>query len=217
MAREIPSTEPTEFVQGETVKWTKTFSDFPTSEAWAIVYELRGESTEAVTGSIAGDEYEFELTASETAAMTIGDYWWQSWAEKGAEKYVIASGRMTLKSDLGEEAAGYDGRSNAKIILDALNALAEGKATKDQRDVMVGDRRIVRLAPQELMDWISFYQARYNKELADENVARGKSPNKNITQGSQLHEIDRKSFSQVWVFASEAVSELRRSANKSSY
>ena len=45
MAAQIPDIEPEKFTQGETVKWTKSLSDFSASDGYVLTYEFAGGST----------------------------------------------------------------------------------------------------------------------------------------------------------------------------
>lgn len=173
MARDIPSVEPTEIVKGETVKWYTDPSDFPTSEGWTVTYSLRGPSSLDVEATVSGTQYLVTLTATQTDGLEPGDYWWQSYAELGTERYKISSGELAVVRDLADAAEGYDGRTTVKKTLDALDAMILGKASKDQRQMTVGDRQLTRLSPTELIKWREIYRAEYQREQAAARIANG--------------------------------------------
>ena len=170
---------PETVTQNTTVSWYRDAGDFPVSEGWTFTYEFRGSTSLTITCTTSGDRYLATITPAQTAALTVGDdYWWALYVHKGTgltlERYEVDRGRLTVKRTLGATLATYDGRSHAKLVLDAIEAVIQGKATKDQLSVTVGDRTIARMSPTDIEHWREFYRAEYAREVAEEDLAAGR-------------------------------------------
>ena len=172
MARTIPTTEPTEFMAGNTVDWTKTLADFPASDGWTVTHAfVNSAGTFTTTSTADGDDHLTTITAAISADISAGDYRWQAYATKGAERYPAGSGATTVKANFATGAT--DGRGHAKTVLDALEAVMENRASSDQASVSIGGRSISKLSPAELIEFISFYRREYASEVKAERIAAG--------------------------------------------
>ena len=173
MAPTIPTTEPTQFTVGDTVKWTKVLSDFPASDSWALTYAFvnsAGTFSES-TSTADGDRHAIVITTAHSAVFAAGDYDWQAYATKGTERFPAGSGSTIVNANYADGAV--DARSHAKITLDAIEAVIEGRATSDQSSVSIGGRAITKLSPAELLEFYSFYKAEYASETKAERIAAG--------------------------------------------
>jgi len=174
MAPTIPTTEPIEFTAGNTVKWTKTLADFPASDSWILSYAFvnsAGTFSES-TSTADGDDHAIVITAADSASIAAGDYRWQAYATLGTERFPVGSGATTVKSDFAVTGA-TDGRSHVKTVLDAIEAVLEGRATSDQSSISLNGRSIAKLTPAELMEFRAFYKAEYVSEVKAERIAAG--------------------------------------------
>ena len=175
MAYTVPTTEPDEFFIGDTVTWTKTLSDYPAS-VWTLKYNFvsadAGAANETTTAVADGDTHVVTMAKAVTDAFTAGDYKWFSYVEDAGEtvRYSVASGSMTVNPD---QSSDTDARSHAKKTLDAICATIEGIATKEQQSYSIAGRSLSRYTPAELYEFKQQYEALYNKELQDENIANG--------------------------------------------
>ena len=180
MAADIPPIEPEYFTSGETVQWTKSLADFPASEGWTLAYKIRGTNALDIIAVADGDDYDVTITKSQSATLTAGNYWWQSFVTKADDRHVVDWGEFEVRKDLAAEGAGYDGRTHATIVLDALQAMIQGKASRDQMQLMVGDRQISRLRPTELREWRAFYRQEYLREQRADRVRKGLGTDRRI-------------------------------------
>lgn len=138
MAFEIPFKEPAGFSVGERVQWKRTLSDFPVSEDWTLRYYLRGNFAHepiTIAAATSGTDYLIDLATTDTEVYTPGDYFWQAFVEKTGYRMPVASGRLTITPDLSTIPTNqpYDGRSHARICLEAIEAVLEGRSTHDQQ------------------------------------------------------------------------------------
>jgi hypothetical protein len=109
-------------------------------------------------------------------------YQWQAWVEKGSEKHLVDSGQTKCKAALGpvNASAVFDGRSEIKKILDAIDAAIKKKATADQLEYVIGSRQLRRYSMTELIALRTQYAKLYSQELRAEKLKQGAPFFKNI-------------------------------------
>lgn len=177
----IPTEEPKAIHAGETLKWRKSLPDYLPSDYWTLVYQFRGPGPglDAVAAPD-GDDHLVTIAAATTAAMAGGLWFWQAYAEKGAERYFVTSGQLNVTAPLPDKDQTYDGRSLIKKILDAIDAAILGKATKDQLKYKIGDRELERYSLADLGELRKNYAALYQQELQAAGLAKGRSKFKTV-------------------------------------
>lgn len=123
---------PDQIRAGDTVKWrvdatTDVFGSPVDSGSWTLTYYLRTNAASdgaTVVGSAYGSGWELTIAAGTTSGFDVGQWYWQAVASKGSEKITIGSGGFEVLAGLsyaGSPAA-FDGRSQAKKDLDAVDA-----------------------------------------------------------------------------------------------
>jgi len=179
-------TIPLQFRAGDTLQWR----NLPTADAlgnaitaadgWGLATYFRSQATGAggvtVTATAAGQAWESTLSASASLAMTVGAWYWQTRASKGAEAHTIGTGtsKVLAAMSYSGSAASFDGRTQSQIDLEAVQAairavLAGGAV----RRYMIGGRQLERFSLAELIDLESRLKARVSREQAAERVANG--------------------------------------------
>lgn len=147
MAPAIPSREPEQIVAGDTVKWTKSLADFPASASWVLTYEVlhAGGDLGTVTASASGDDFAITVTAATTAAWNTTAAnrlsTWNAFATLAGERYHVGTGTFLILPNPAVVTT-LDARSHAKIVLDAVQAVLENRATKDQMAYSVAGRSL---------------------------------------------------------------------------
>lgn len=138
------------------------------SDGYSAVYELRNSAgliTITTTGS--GRDYTVSKTGADTAAWEGGDYQWELYLVKDDDRWLIDSGAVKV---IAFSAEGADLRSHAKKTLDALNAMIEGRASRDVQEYTIqtgtGSRSLKHLSVEELLKFRSHYAALYRQEQA---------------------------------------------------
>lgn len=165
----IPEIEPDEFTAGETLEWRKSLDDFPASD-WTLKYYFRAPVGGGFDATAAADGDDFSVSVAAPDSLAAGAIYWQAWVEKGGEKHLVAEGNSTVKASLAGVAAGaaFDGRSRVKKILDAIDAMMEGKATRDQQEYQIGtpsgNRMLRRIPIDQLISLRRYYAGLYAKE-----------------------------------------------------
>lgn len=182
MSRTERTIEPTEIIKGERIAWTKTLDDYPAT-LYGLQYRIRGlGSGFNVTGTANGDAFDCAITAAQSATMTAGEpYQWQLWVTETADStntWVAAAGTINVKTGfVTGTTTSVDLRSEAKIILDAINATILNKATNDQLEYEIatpaGSRKLKRMSLKELTDARKIFAGIVARERAAEQVKRG--------------------------------------------
>ncbi len=83
---------------------------------------------------------------------------------KGADRFTVETGTVTLKPDLAVATETTDLRTENEKILDALIATQQRRATKEQESMQIGGRSIRYLAPDDLERMIGIYTYKVRAE-----------------------------------------------------
>jgi hypothetical protein len=192
--------EPTEIIIGDTLKWTRLSADVIyidadgevqeclASEGWTLKYSFAAPVASAaftITASADGDDYLVSVTAAVTALYVASDnYSWVAYAEYGSgvtiERHQIDRGTCKVKAGYASYIAAFDNRSHAKIVLDAIEAVLESRATMDQMSYTIAGRRLDRTPIADLLRLRNLYKYEYEAELAAENIGSGISSGRKI-------------------------------------
>jgi len=149
-----PTLEPQSIVAGDTAVWDKTFDNYPASEGWLLSYRLINTSNKYdITGAMVtntGGTFNINVTAATTAAYGAGDYMWNAYVAKGAERYTVASGVLTIKPNISAATGGLDTRSTVKKTLDAIDSLISGRASADVAMYKSNGRELTKMSISDL-------------------------------------------------------------------
>lgn len=161
---------PTLIVAGTTLKFIRDYDLDPAS--WtATAYLTSAANSYNVTASDNGDgRFLFNAASAVTTTWVAGDYKLSIQATDGSETYVIEVASVLVEPALG---SATDVRSHARKVLDALEAVLEGKASKDQQAYSIRGRSLSRMSPGELLDWRDRYKSEVNREKQKEDIKNG--------------------------------------------
>lgn len=174
----IPTTEPNSVTAGDKVAWTKTLDDYPAS-SYTLVYILAGGGSKiSITAAADGDDHLVSVLSSVTAEWTPGDYvWFSSVTDAEGERTTLDSGSITIKPDPTDYVASSDLRSHARKVLDAIEAVIEGRASRSDQQYTIefnGNKRtLVSIPIADLLALRSQYLAEVLREEAAEKIAKG--------------------------------------------
>ena len=178
----IPST----ITAGDNVAWTETLTDYPAT-SWSLAVDLRSKDRPPVTITTtpSGADFSITILPAVSALWKSGIYNWQAYVYTGSppnftDKRTIERGTIEILPNLTTFSASDDPRSHVKKVLDALEAVIEGKATSDQLSYSIAGRSISKMSPTEILQWRDLYKAEYRNELNAENIAKGVSSSKRI-------------------------------------
>tara|TARA_B100000427_G_scaffold314290_1_gene307312 strand:- start:435 stop:1019 length:585 start_codon:yes stop_codon:yes gene_type:complete len=166
----IPEKEPVTIYKGETVVWNrKDLTDYPVGSyamSWTARLESNGGTAFSATVTEVEDYYKFTLDNSATGGYTTGDYFWvlKVTQSSDSEELIIDSGKITVKDNYFGSTG--DTRSHAKIMLDKIESILEGRADADVSSYSIQGRSLSKISINELLQWRDYYKAEYQKEIA---------------------------------------------------
>lgn len=175
--------EPKQVYAGASWSWETTVSGYSAADGYSIEYIFTNASNSLSftdDGTATGETFAIELAAATTAAYTAGDYVWSLFAIKALERIFIASGGIEIIPDITDGSTAYDARTHVKKTLDAIEAVLEGKASKDQMSYSVAGRSISRYSPEELVKWRKQYASEYAQECNAAAIEAGRGNNRII-------------------------------------
>ena len=179
---DIPEKEPVTIYKGETIVWNrKDLTDYPVGSyamSWTARLESNGGTAFSATVTEVDDYYKFTLDNSNTGGYTTGDYFWvlKVTQSSDSEELIIDSGKITVKDNYFGSTG--DTRSHAKIMLDKIESILEGRADADVSSYSIQGRSLSKISINELLQWRDYYKAEYQKEIAkfrrDNNEGSGR-------------------------------------------
>lgn len=155
-----------ELTAGTTLDFATEVAAWPATAGWTLTYYLRGPAALDLVATPEGANYRITVTAASTTTWTVGTYAWEARVSLAGVVNKVASGTLTVVKNLAAAITGpYEARSNAKQILDAVEALLMGFT--DVEEYAIAGRSLKRMTRTELL------QARQNlkAEVAAEGVA----------------------------------------------
>lgn len=168
-----PTIEPGSIAAGDTLAFTRELADYPASAGWVLSYALRGLAGAInFTASASGAIHAVTVAASVTATWPAGRYLWSAYVSKAGERYEVGTGQLVVRPNLAA-AASLDTRGHARKVLDAIEAVLEGRATRDQEEYSIGDRSLKRTPLADLVMLRQRYRAEVNREEEAARLAAG--------------------------------------------
>ena len=174
----IAEREPAKIRAGDLTQWKRTDLgvDYANS-AYTLKYSARLEGTGSteieITASASGDDYLASVGQSATASYTVGVYHWQAYITRNSDSERITIDSGTWEVIANRDAATTDPRSHAKIMVEKIESLLEGRADADVASYSIAGRSLTKLSIDELMAWRDRYRAEYRRELQKERAANG--------------------------------------------
>lgn len=153
--------------------------------SWTLTYYFRNAAGGGLTivGSANGTGWENTISATASAGLAVGTWFFQARATKASDAHTLWSGRTQILPALNYTGtpAAYDGRSQTQIDLEActaaIRALVSGGGVKKYT---IGNRSAEKFTLSELMELESRLKARLARELAAEQVANGLGSPRNL-------------------------------------
>lgn len=175
MGADVPTIEPTTLTAGDTWTWERTLADYP-APTWVLSYRLLSQAGEiAISASADGSDHLVSVAKATTAAYKAGLYKWFASVTDGTSRYQVGAGLVTVLPDPAAAGAGFDPRSHARRVLEAIEAVIEGRATKDQEEYSIGSRSLKRTPIAELLELRDRYRAEVRGEELAEGIANGQA------------------------------------------
>jgi hypothetical protein len=178
---DIPTSEPTEIIQGLTCKWTRTdlHTDYPASD-WTLTYYFVGPTAWNKAATADGDDYDVTLSAAETTALLPGRYKLYGRVSYSGELYEIYRADCIVIEDPAAVEMGEDQRSWARRCLEKVETALEGSTDSLILNYSIGGagRTIGKMSVGERIKWRDYFAAKVQQEeqqaLADAGKATGR-------------------------------------------
>jgi hypothetical protein len=153
---------PDRIAAGTTVKYSRTFADFPASAGWAMKVWLAGAIASGVDAVVDGDGFDVTLTATFTATLTPGNYRWVERVTKASEIYDAASGTLVVTPNLATATSGSVLSYEEKTLAVIESALT-GSLTKGMESYQIDGIAVVKLDAEKLEKLRIKYQNAVNR------------------------------------------------------
>lgn len=170
---DTPTREPLKLEIGDSWAWRREdlAADYPAT-SWTLSYEIVSAAAAiSITAAADGDQFAISVAAATTAAYTAGRYRMAGYVTAGANRWRVYLGALELMPNLAAGVA--DIRSHARKVLDAIEAVIEGRAAKDQQGYTIAGRRLDRTPIEDLLKLRGQYMAEAARETAAERLAAG--------------------------------------------
>lgn len=155
---------------GDTLNFLVSSSTYP-APTWTLSYRLvpRVATLDPIQfDSVAeGADHRIAVLPNDSSAWTAGDYQWFAYFGDGTNRYTVDQGSVTVRGDPAQVEPGYDARSHARIVLDAINAVIERRASMDQMEYTINNRMLKRTPIADLL----MLQSEYRIQVAAEDAA----------------------------------------------
>ncbi len=145
-----PKNEPLQLRAGDTWAWRREdLTDYP-APTWVLTYYFKAPTANfSIAAAADGAAHAVSVAKATTAGRTATRYKWTAAVDNGTERHVVDQGELVVLPDFAAS-GNLDDRSHARKMLDAIQALLEGRATKDQQSYTVGDISITRIPVEQL-------------------------------------------------------------------
>jgi hypothetical protein len=165
---DVATNEPLEARAGLNWRWDRNdlSADYPAG-TWTLTYYFKNAGANFSFAAVAnGLFFSVSRTAAQTTPLVAGKYDWVAVVSDGTNKYEVDNGRLNLLADY-TAAVSIDSRTHARKVLEAIEAVLEGRASKDQEEYTIGSRSLKRTP---IVDLIKLRQT-YRNEVASEDAA----------------------------------------------
>lgn len=159
---------------GDSVQWIEPPTDDRSQASWGSVLWLRfNAANEAltITGTAVAIGWQFEISATTSAGMDAGTWYWQRRITQASQSITVGTGSLVVEPSLAYSgsAAAFDGRSQARKDLEAvqaaIRAIISGGAVSEY---MIGTRRLKKMPLPDLI----MLEDRLKREVVREDRAQ---------------------------------------------
>lgn len=172
MAIAIPQSEPQTLRAGDTWQWSRSLSDFPAG-TWTLAYTLINAAAKiTITAAADGTDHLVTVAAATTAGYAAGRYSAIGRVSSAGIVYEVFAGQIEIKPNLAA-ATTLDDRTHARVSLEAIEAVLQNRATKDQKSYQIAGRALERTPVPDLLKMRDYYRAEVASEEAADRINQG--------------------------------------------
>lgn len=170
-----PTQVPLKLFAGDSWSWERDFSDYPAPTWTAAWYFEKHNAAFSVSAGVSGSKHTGAVDTATSGPLNPGRYRWLLVVTSGVTRSTIERGWLEIA--INPAAAGMvDHRTHARRVLDAIEAVIEGRATHDQASVSIAGRSLSRMLISELLLLRDRYRAEAASEEQAEQLASGLKP-----------------------------------------
>jgi hypothetical protein len=159
---------PSELVAGDTWTWTRELSDY-LAPTWSLTYYFVNATHRfSATSTASSTSHLITITAATSAGYSAGRYRWTVRATDGSSIITVEDGWVDVAADPSKGTV--DPRSDARKMLDAINAFLIGNASTAQASMSINGRSLSRWA---LSDIRAFKTELEQRVRTEEGGSRG--------------------------------------------
>jgi len=165
---------PEKLTAGFAYSWEETFPDFPATTYGLkvlLVLQSAAATSVTITATANGTAFEVLLLSATSATMTAGTYKVITYATLGIEEYFLSEKTITVVANPFTSTG--DQRTHIQKVLDAINAVLEGRAATEYSSITVDGQAIASLTHSQLLDFKQKYEVMYSREKEKERIAAG--------------------------------------------
>lgn len=141
---------------GTTVKFHRSFSDYPASEGWSYSFYLAGPQVLNAGGSVVDGVFEIIISSTNTATLSAGTYRYTEIVTKAGEKYEAGRGTLEVQIDLAAATPG-SAQTHAEKTLSVIEAALSGRLTSDLQSYQIAGRAVNKIPVKELLQMRGHY------------------------------------------------------------
>ena len=175
---------------GDTIKWrdvagVDNLGDVVSSADYTLTYWLRTNTASegaSVVGTAYSTGWEFTILAATSAGFDAGTWYWQAIASKTGSVLTLGAGQLSVDAVLSYAGTpgAFDGRSQAQIDLDAVQAAIRAIISGQAKQYSIGSRSFTKLDLGELMERESRLKAEVKREQMASLIANGQGNPHNL-------------------------------------
>lgn len=175
MAATIGEGIPRQFARGDTVKWYENRRDYLPGDGWTLTVALvQTDDQRKITATDNGDgRHLVTIAPADSVGFHPGLYRYQVKVTNGTDVHLLEHGTVDVLQSFEDVSSGWDARSHAEKVLDAIRAVIEGKASQDQQNVSVGGQSLSRYNWPDLLELEREYSWRVRREHDQARIDAG--------------------------------------------
>lgn len=161
---------PEKIQAGDSLQFTDSLSNYPAT-TWTLTYTLINENLRvSFSATASGTDHYTNVSPATSAKWIKGTYKYLATVSDGSDRFTVGSGTVKILADVSEPS---DQREHCEKVLDAIEAVIEGKATRDQSSYSIAGRSLSTYSPPELLAWRDKYKQEVKSLRQAEKVAAG--------------------------------------------
>jgi hypothetical protein len=170
---------PASIYAGDTVKFNiPATTDYASNASWVGTFVMKhetGSDSVNITGVADGaGGWNFTISAATSAGLHVDDHWYQLYVTKSGERFTLQQGTIQVLGNIAAAGATFDGRSQAQIDLESVQAEMRARITGGGvQEYTIGNRSLKKVPMTDLIELESKLKADVARELRATRIAKG--------------------------------------------